>query len=632
MSFIHAAIAATTALSATLLVSPAPASPPQPEAGLASVTQAISVDRQSGADRYATAAALSRSWRPGVDRLFIASGQEFANAMVASARAGVFDAPVLLTRSDSVPLATSEAIARLEPRNIVIVGGTSSVTSSVGDQLARQSSATVSRINGIDQYDTAANAAKQYASGGDSVVLVNGESFPDALGASGLAAAGHAPLLMTRSGELPPVTRKQLDRLAPSTILVVGGSGVVSDSVANAAASYSTTGRFERISGVDRYATSTAVSGQFPTSVDSAYVASGQNYPDALAASAAAARHNVPVVITRRDSLPRTSREALERLTINRATVAGGTAVVSDAVMEELRQLGSSTSPRPGATFRAGSYNGMHTGDDAEFEDLVDFAGMTAGSSYYNVGQVGANNWPKQQDLQRLRDGKVVLMGMASKNWKNGGPTSFMTWESVGRGAHDAEIRRWARRLGQLDREIWFAWDIEPDVKLTQGHVPKSWSPEQFSAAARRISTIMAEEAPKVKFTFWVGGTQKRLIERMYPGDDYVDIICWDPYLHAGRSPDTTPTQLWSEFASWLDTRSWGQGKSIGLCETGFHNGHPDAKGAAFWQKAPAAVEALDLSFVFYFHRNTGPNGDYIMVAHPRSAKAYGQAMSALVP
>src|SRR5690606_4047476 len=83
---------------------------------------------------YATAAELSRFWSDvvwadtdesfPVDKLvFVASGTVFADALSGGALAGVYGGPILLTRPGSLPKATAQALARLDPDHIVVLGG-----------------------------------------------------------------------------------------------------------------------------------------------------------------------------------------------------------------------------------------------------------------------------------------------------------------------------------------------------------------------------------------------------------------------------------------------------------------------------------------------------------------------------
>lgn len=626
-------LSALSVLALAAAVSAAPASAaPTPVAGPATTspqaptTSAPEVERLAGEHRYATAAEVAAQWPAGVDRAYVVSGQNFPDAMAAAARAGVFDAPVLLTQADNIPSDTAEALQHLQPNQLVVVGAPGAVSQGVLTDLEEYAgSGGVTRVSGADRYATAAQLTSQYEAGRDRVFLVSGEDYPDALAAAAVAGAQQEPLLLTRPGSLPAATAQELERLAPGEVVVVGGPTAVSDTVAAEAAAHSA-GEFRRVSGTNRYETAAAVAEEFSADLTPGYVASGQDYADALVSSAIAARDGVPVVLTPTDRVAAGTAQALDHLSPDNIFVVGGPSAVSDAVADEL--AGADPAPPSAPAFSAGAFNRGAPTADEDFSDIVGGIDLDHGSSYYTPGNF---QWGlKDRDVERVDNGMTLLMGMASKNWNGGGPNSYMAWADIAAGDHDDEIRGWGEELATLDGPVWFAFDIEPNVKWNQGKVPRHWEPEDYAAATQRISTLVKEEAPNVQFTFWVSSTQKELTARMYPGDDYVDIICWDAYVNRGRSPEMTPLELWSDFKDWMDEQPWGEGKTYGICETGFHNGHADSLGAEFWAQAPEAVDELGLSFVTYFHSNSGPNGDYTMENMPLSAAAYAEAMAEL--
>lgn len=94
-----------------------------------------------------------------------------------------------------------------------------------------------------------------------------------------------------------------------------------------------------RLWGSDRYETAVAVSQQFSPGQQAVFVASGSDFPDALSATAAAARVGGPVLLTRQTTLPRVVAMEIRRLKPSRIYVLGGSAVVSDGVLRALRAL-----------------------------------------------------------------------------------------------------------------------------------------------------------------------------------------------------------------------------------------------------------------------------------------------------
>lgn len=293
--------------------------------------------RIAGANRYATSAAVSAAWPAGVSVAYVASGRAFPDALTAAARSGVPDAPLLITEPTSLPPETAQALTRLQPDRIIVVGGTAAVSAAVASQLAQYAvSGVVQRVGGTDRYAVAANMAAAYPANVPRVYLASGQDYPDALAGAALAAHQGAPLLLTRPTSLPAAVAAQLQRLSPGQLVVLGGGGAVSTATAQAAAAYSDTGSFTRVSGADRYATAQAVSQLYPAATTRAYVTSGTAFPDALVAAARAGRQGAPLLLTTPASVPAATANALNRLTLSSIFVVGGSGVVSDRVVSEL--------------------------------------------------------------------------------------------------------------------------------------------------------------------------------------------------------------------------------------------------------------------------------------------------------
>lgn len=198
----------------------------------------------------------------------------------------------------------------------------------------------VERLEGADRYRTAARISARFFAPKVSVTYVaSGINYPDALSAGPAAEHRGAPVLFVRPGSVPEATAAELRRLQPGRIIVVGGSSAVSDGVVTALREL-TTGPVTRLAGSDRYGTSVRISQDaFPTGADIVWVATGQAWPDALAAGAAAAVQDGPVLLTGRTSLPSAVRAEIVRLQPSRILVAGAGGAVSDAVVQDLRSI-----------------------------------------------------------------------------------------------------------------------------------------------------------------------------------------------------------------------------------------------------------------------------------------------------
>ncbi len=190
------------------------------------------VERVGGADRYATAAALSKAtFGPGVDVAYVTTGLDFPDALSASGAGGTAGGPVLLVRPDRVPPATATELGRLGPSSIVVLGGPAVVSDAVLTTL-RTYAKDVVRVAGSDRYATsAALSARTYAPGVPVAYVATGRAFPDALSGGPLAADDDGPLLLVGPRSIPASIVAELGRLKPRRIVVLGGPAAIDASV-----------------------------------------------------------------------------------------------------------------------------------------------------------------------------------------------------------------------------------------------------------------------------------------------------------------------------------------------------------------------------------------------------------------
>ncbi|WP_337059355.1 cell wall-binding repeat-containing protein [Kineococcus sp. G2] len=266
--------------------------------------------RAAGPDRYATAAvAATEVTHPaGTDTAVLVTGEGFADAVTAAPLAAQAGAALLLTPSDTPHEATARALDELGVRELIVLGAESAVAA---DVVAAYAGGTrqVTRLGGADRYGTAALVAAEIARRGDvrelqgypAAFLVSGEDFPDALATGAPAAAGTpAPVLLTRSGELPAATAQALADLGTEHVWVVGGE----ESIAPAVQAELTGAGLgsARIAGADRFGTAVELAREFVTTplLDGGTVtlARGGSFPDALVAGATAAATGGPVLLT----------------------------------------------------------------------------------------------------------------------------------------------------------------------------------------------------------------------------------------------------------------------------------------------------------------------------------------------
>ena len=163
--------------------------------------------RLAGADRYATAAAVSAATFPsGASVAFVATGADYPDALTAAAAAGG-RGPVLLAGAGGVPHATLFELERLHPSRVVIVGGAVALPPSTAAVIgAALPGAQVTRVEGADRYATAALlSSATFGAPVPVAYLATGTAFPDALTAAA-AAGGRGPVLLVPSHGLSSAT------------------------------------------------------------------------------------------------------------------------------------------------------------------------------------------------------------------------------------------------------------------------------------------------------------------------------------------------------------------------------------------------------------------------------------------
>lgn len=241
-------------------------------------------ERLSGSDRYHTAAAISQAGWEKAETVVLARGDQYADALAGVSLAFKEDAPILLTRPDSLHPATQAELERLEAKNVIILGGAAAVAQAVEDQLA-DLGLNVERVRGANRHGTAAAVAGKVAPNGvDTAVIAYGSNFPDALAAASYAAAAGYPILLTDKAALPQETKDALKGLGVKNTIVVGGTGAIADSV------LAELPEPIRVKGANRFATSVALAEHFQVQADHFYLSTGWNFADAITGSVLAAK------------------------------------------------------------------------------------------------------------------------------------------------------------------------------------------------------------------------------------------------------------------------------------------------------------------------------------------------------
>jgi putative cell wall-binding protein len=303
----------------------------------ASAAAQSSQPRVYGSDRYKTSVAISQKGWSESQYAVIARGDDFADALCAGPLAKKYDAPILLTQPDKISNDVLAELKRLGVKNVFIVGGNGAVSENVENILKSSGIASIERIFGADRYETSVKIAEKLGSV-DKMALATGSDFPDALSISAIASSMGMPILLTEKNTLPAKVRSYIVSAGIAESYVIGGTGVISDSVKNALPNAI------RLGGKDRYETNVAVMNQFVDKLNfnKIYVAvgdgkDGDGFADALSGAALAAKDSSPLILVYK-VLPKVTADFLKPKVFAQSQVyaLGGEAVVPSTILDDI--------------------------------------------------------------------------------------------------------------------------------------------------------------------------------------------------------------------------------------------------------------------------------------------------------
>ncbi|TLS38487.1 SpoIID/LytB domain-containing protein [Pseudalkalibacillus caeni] len=284
-------------------------------------------ERLDGSDRFDVAVNVSKEgWTSTAGTVIIANYLAFADALAAAPLAYKENAPILLTHPNNLTDATREEIKRLNPERVILIGGTASISTNVGNQV-KQLVGNVDRIGGGDRFEVAYNISKDLGTS-SKAVIANGLKFPDALAIAPYAAKEGYPILLTLDNRLPTATKSALS--GKNETLVIGGEGSVGQSV------YDQLPGRKRIGGADRYEVATNIVRELNLPAEKAFLATGLTFADALTGSVLAAKQEAPLLLSRPERLPQATLGLITDKSIPNFSVLGGTASISSEVMSTL--------------------------------------------------------------------------------------------------------------------------------------------------------------------------------------------------------------------------------------------------------------------------------------------------------
>ena len=325
----------------------------QPNANLANPLSASNpvnlVERLDGADRIETAIQVSRwTWADQAsnppaahqaDYVVLARSDIFADALAGSALAAKKHAPLLLTPTGQMDSRTLAEMKRvLRPGSFVYVLGLDKAISQHTQDQINAAGFRATRIGGADRFVTAVNVAKaivpDYTTNPVTILTATGMNFPDALAAG--AVAGSRPntvVVLTDDKVMPANTLGFINSVPQRTVFGIGGQAVTALESVHVPLTV--------VKGDDRFITASMVARTFFGGPQVVGIATGYDFPDALAGGALAGSVGGPLLLTGPTAIPTETADYLRNASgsVSDAIMFGGPAVLDEGLKNQVGEL-----------------------------------------------------------------------------------------------------------------------------------------------------------------------------------------------------------------------------------------------------------------------------------------------------
>ncbi|WP_368292829.1 cell wall-binding repeat-containing protein [Dehalobacter sp. TBBPA1] len=189
------------------------------------------------------------------------------------------------------------------------------------------------RLSGASRIGTAIAVSQEgWPNGAGTIILTREDNYPDALTGTPLSKKYDAPILFTNRLTLTPATAAEITRLGVKKVIILGGSGAVSEAIESKLKQNYTV---QRIGGTDRYATAAKIAAELGYK-GKVVITTGQDFHDALVVAPQAAYQGIPILLTQPNSLPAVIQTALQTIAPTETIVVGNPSAVSNNVLSQL--------------------------------------------------------------------------------------------------------------------------------------------------------------------------------------------------------------------------------------------------------------------------------------------------------
>ena len=292
--------------------------------------------RIDGRDRIETAINISKKNYDRAKTVIVVRHDLFPDSMTASVLAKLKDAPILLNPTAKLDSRVGDEIKRLGAQEVIIVGGQDSVSEKVREDLkVYDADKNVERIAGADRYGTSEMVAKRVVGitgKKNTGVVASGQVFPDALSVGTFASRDGYPILLVKKDSVPSQIQNAIKDLDINKTYIAGGTNTISKST-----EAKLPGVLERMAGNTRYETSVAIAKSKFGASKEAYIASGEEFADALVISPISGKFNRPTLLVSRNKNTNSPvKTYIRNAGFTSITAIGGERFVPYSVLEDL--------------------------------------------------------------------------------------------------------------------------------------------------------------------------------------------------------------------------------------------------------------------------------------------------------
>ncbi len=298
-----------------------------------------------GKSRVDTALEIAKAtYSNKVSNIILATSENYPDALAGSVLAYKLNAPIFLVGTsveEQEKVLTYIKDNMASAGKVYILGGSGAVSKDMEAKIAGSGFNNIIRLAGEDRYETAVKIAQTIGIKENTpIVIASGENYADALSISSVAAVNQYPIFIVSKDEISDLVKKEISIIKPSKVFIIGSKGAVSTAVEAQVSQIAAIDKANivRIGGTDRFSTSLEVAKYFDLTGTITCVATGNDFPDALAGSLYAAKNYAHIILVGK-ALTDSEITYLQNEKISGATIFGGEGVVSKIIEQQLNQI-----------------------------------------------------------------------------------------------------------------------------------------------------------------------------------------------------------------------------------------------------------------------------------------------------